>query len=77
MEIGREVAISYTISKDVAHPRILSGPSPDPTFTRLCTFCPSTLDVLNPGTISLVVRPGESGGRYVCELLASLPDSSA
>jgi hypothetical protein len=24
-----------------------------------------------------VVRPGESGGRYVCELLASLPDSSA
>jgi hypothetical protein len=25
----------------------------------------------------LLVRPGESGGRYVCELLASLPDSSA
>jgi exonuclease SbcC len=24
-----------------------------------------------------VVRPGESGGRYICELLASLPDSSA
>ena len=24
-----------------------------------------------------LVRPGESGGRYVCELLASLPDSSA
>ena len=25
----------------------------------------------------LMVRPGESGGRYVCELLVSLPDSSA
>ena len=25
----------------------------------------------------ILVRPGESGGRYVCELLASLPDSSA
>jgi hypothetical protein len=24
-----------------------------------------------------VVRPGESGGRYVCELLVSLPVSSA
>jgi hypothetical protein len=24
-----------------------------------------------------VVRPGEFGGRYICELLASLPDSSA
>ena len=24
-----------------------------------------------------VVRPGEFGGRYVCELLVSLPDSSA
>ena len=24
-----------------------------------------------------VVRPGKSGGRYICELLASLPDSSA
>jgi hypothetical protein len=24
-----------------------------------------------------LVRPGESGGRYVCELLVSLPDSSA
>jgi hypothetical protein len=24
-----------------------------------------------------VARPGESGGRYVCELLVSLPDSSA
>jgi len=24
-----------------------------------------------------VVRPGEPGGRYICELLVSLPDSSA
>jgi len=23
-----------------------------------------------------LVRPGKSGGRYICELLASLPDSS-
>ena len=28
-------------------------------------------------TTDEVVRPGESGGRYVCELLVSLPDSSA
>ena len=33
---------------------------------------------LPPATVSdTMVRPGESGGRYVCELLASLPDSSA
>jgi hypothetical protein len=25
----------------------------------------------------VLVRPGEFGGRYVCELLISLPDSSA
>ena len=25
----------------------------------------------------VLVRPGKSGGRYVCELLVSLPDSSA
>jgi hypothetical protein len=24
-----------------------------------------------------LVRPGKSGGRYICELLVSLPDSSA
>jgi hypothetical protein len=32
-----------------------------------------------PGIIApdLLVRPGEFGGRYVCELLVSLPDSSA
>jgi ABC-type Mn2+/Zn2+ transport system ATPase subunit len=27
--------------------------------------------------LRLVVRPGKSGGLYVCELLVSLPDSSA
>jgi antitoxin (DNA-binding transcriptional repressor) of toxin-antitoxin stability system len=31
----------------------------------------------NPGDFKGVVRPGKSGGRYICELLISLPDSSA
>jgi hypothetical protein len=34
----------------------------------------------DPATNNLLhclVRPGESGGRYVCELLVSLPVSSA
>lgn len=29
------------------------------------------------GEACFVVRPGEPGDRYICELLASLPDSSA
>ena len=29
------------------------------------------------GVSPALVRPGEPGGRYICELLVSLPDSSA
>ena len=29
------------------------------------------------GLLDDMVRPGEFGGRYICELLVSLPDSSA
>ena len=35
------------------------------------------LEVHDDGPGRPVVRPGKSGGRYVCELLASLPESSA
>ena len=31
----------------------------------------------DPMVIAELVRPGKPGGRYVCELLVSLPDSSA
>jgi hypothetical protein len=31
----------------------------------------------DPGTGVRLIRPGFFGGRYVCELLVSLPDSSA
>ena len=33
--------------------------------------------LLQEGFDSFLVRPGESGGRYVCELLVSLPVRSA
>jgi hypothetical protein len=36
----------------------------------LCAF-------VSAGTGVMLVRPGEFGGRYVCELLVSLPDPSA
>jgi hypothetical protein len=33
--------------------------------------------VVDPVPDEQLVRPGKSGGRYICELLVSLPDSSA
>jgi hypothetical protein len=55
------------------------------TCTAACTrrWLPLLESELKPGFLAFsaralsLVRPGESGGRYVCELLASLPDSSA
>jgi len=43
--------------------------------TALCAAWQVT--VIDPGWDRKVVRPGKSGGRYVCELLVTLPDSRA
>ena len=60
---GFEIFVTCLIRPDAPRLRRRAGA---PVHRRACSRSGSPL-----------VRPGESGGRYVCELLASLPDSSA
>jgi hypothetical protein len=44
------------------------------TWITLAVFFVASVVI---AVLATVVRPGKSGGRYICELLVSLPDSSA
>jgi hypothetical protein len=58
--------------------RLLVSFRTDPPPMRLpdVSGCP-LLELLDSGTMDSLVRPGKSGGCYVCEPAFSLPDTSA
>jgi transcriptional regulator with XRE-family HTH domain len=73
--VSDEIVATRLASRMARQRRILH--QPEPPLSWFVIDEPSLYRLVGSAEVMAVVRPGKSGGRYVCELLVSLPDSSA